>query len=850
MLNWNIKWWRRLWLAFAALVLGADGFLSAQDAKPSRPNILVIMADDLGFSDVGCYGGEIATPNLDSLASGGLRLTQFYNTARCWPSRASLLTGYYPQQVRRDQVPGVKSGNGGTRPAWARLLPEMLQPLGYRSYHSGKWHVDGKPLENGFARSYKLDDHDRYFAPRQHSEDDRPLPAIVEGSDYYSSTAIADHAIKCLQEHASKYSDQPFFGFVAFTAPHFPLQARADDIARYRDRYTAGWDALRDERWQRIQQMELGGTALSAVERDLGPPYAFPDVLKKLGPNEVNFPIAWANLTPDQKKFQSTKMAIHAAMVDRMDQEIGRLLTQVRAMGALDNTLILFCSDNGASAEMMVRGDGHDALAELGSGDSYLCLGPGWSSVANAPFRRHKSWVHEGGISSPLIVHWPRGIAARGETRTSPSHLIDLVPTFLEAVGGKIADPEPAEETPPLPGKSLVPLFQKNQPVAREALWWLHEGNRALRVGDWKIVSAGKQGSWELYDLSSDRSESQNLAAEQPKRVRELADIWERMTSEFTAQATRKDPPAKSAKLIEVRPIWDHAPHNAFTDLIRFQDRWFCVFREGSGHVSDDGALRVITSTDGEKWESAALISSPNSDLRDAKISITPGGQLMLSGAGALHDKTVKSHQSLAWFSKDGREWSERQEIGDPNFWLWRVNWQQDRAFSIGYSCSEKKSIRLYRSDDGKNFETLVKDLGVAGYPNETAVVFGPNVAHCLLRRDGDRELSSGLLGTAQAPFQEWKWQDLKTKIGGPQMIQLPDGRLIAAVRLYDQQVRTALCWVDPKAGAIEEFLALPSGGDCSYAGMVYYDQVLWVSYYSSHEGKSKIYLAKVGLSP
>ncbi|MEQ1903242.1 MAG: arylsulfatase [Pirellulaceae bacterium] len=847
MLTKNSQACRTVVLAFAAFALCVYEASAAQEVKSSRPNILVIMADDLGFSDVGCYGGEIATPNLDSLAAGGLRLTQFYNTARCWPSRASLLTGYYPQQVRRDQVPGVKSGNGGTRPAWARLLSELLQPLGYRSYHSGKWHVDGKPLENGFERSYKLDDHDRYFAPRQHSEDDRPLPAIVEGSDYYSSTAIADHAIKCLQEHANKHSEQPFFGFVAFTAPHFPLQARADDIARYRDRYLAGWDALRDERWQRIQQMGIGGAALSAVERDVGPPYAYPEVLERLGPNEVNRPIAWEKLTPDQKKFQATKMAIHAAMVDRMDQEIGRLLTQVRAMDALDNTLILFCSDNGASAEMMARGDGHDVLAEPGSGDSYLCLGPGWSSVANAPFRRHKTWVHEGGISSPLVVHWPQGIAARGETRSSPSHLIDLVPTILEAVGGSVADPKPIDEKPPLPGKSLLPLFQKNQPVEREALWWSHEGNRALRLGDWKIVSAGKQGSWELYDLSTDRSESRNLASDQPQKVRELAEVWERMTSDFAAQATRDASPPKPAKLIEVRTIWDLAPHNAFTDLVRFQDRWFCVFREGSGHVSADGALRVITSADGVKWESAALISSPNSDLRDAKISITPAGQLMLSGAEALHDTKVKSHQSLAWFSQDGRKWSERQEIGDPNFWLWRVNWHQDRAFSIGYSCTEKRSIRLYRSDEGKNFETLVKDLGVAGYPNETSVVFWQDVAHCLLRRDG--EFPSGLLGTARAPFTEWSWQDLKTKIGGPQMIQLPDGRLVAAVRLYDKQVRTSLCWIDPKAGAIEEFLALPSGGDCSYAGMVYYDQVLWVSYYSSHEGKSKIYLAKVKLS-
>ncbi len=829
------------------MVLVAADCLVAQVAKVARPNILLFMADDMGFSDAGCYGGEISTPNLDSLAAGGLRLTQFYNTARCWPSRASLLTGYYPQQVRRDQVPGIKSGNGGTRPGWARLLPEMLQSLGYRSYHSGKWHVDGKPLENGFDRSYKLDDHDRYFAPRQHSEDDRPLAAIDQGSNYYSSTAIADHAIKSLQEHASKYADRPFFEFVAFTAPHFPLQAPPVDIARYRDRYLAGWDSLRDERLQRIQQLGIGASDMAAIERELGPPYAFPEVLERLGANEVNRPVAWAKLTADQKKFQATKMAIHAAMIDRMDQEIGRILTQVRAMGALDNTLILFCSDNGASAEMMIRGDGHDPQAESGSSGSYLCLGPGWSSLANTPFRRHKTWVHEGGISTPLIVHWPDGIAARGELRRSPSHLIDIVPTILEAAGETIAEPKARDETPRLPGKSLLALFQKNQPIDREALWWSHEGNRALRISDWKIVSAGSQGLWELYDLSSDRSESHDLASEQPQKVRELTAIWENKTAEFTAHATRDLAPPEAAKVIEARPIWDRAPHNAFTDLIRFQDRWFCVFREGAEHVSNDGALRVFTSRDGMTWESAALITSPNSDLRDAKISITPTGQLMLSGAEATHDKSVKSHQSLAWFSSNGFEWSDRQEIGDPNFWLWRVTWFRNKAFSIGYSCSKDKSIRLYASDDGRNFETLVENLAVNGYPNESAMVFQRDIAFCLLRGDG--EPSGGLLGTAKAPFLEWKWQDLKARIGGPQMIQLPDGRLLSAVRLYDRRLRTSLCWVDPTVGSLQEFLELPSGGDCSYAGIVFHDQILWVSYYSSHEGQSKIYLAKVKIA-
>ena len=520
------------------LLLAPAAAFPASDAM--RPNILLILADDLGFSDVACYGGEIATPNLDTLAKGGLRFTQFYNTARCWPSRAAILTGYYAQQVRRDTVPGLKSGNAGIRPPWARLLPEMLRPLGYRTYHSGKWHVDGKPLQNGFDHSYSLNDHDRHFGPRLHTEDDVPLQPMAVGSGYYSSTAIADHAIKCLKEHAEKHAAQPFFGYVAFTAPHFPVQAPAEDIARYRDRYLRGWDVLREERWQRMREMGVTDSALSAIDRDVGPPYDFPEAIVKLGPNEVNRPLAWSELNVAQRKFQVEKMAVHAAMVDRMDREIGRVLAQIRAMGATENTLVFFLSDNGASAEMMVRGDGHDPDAECGTGATFLSIGPGWSSMANTPFRRHKTWVHEGGISTPLIVNWPSGIAARGELRRTPGHLIDLVPTILNLVGGQRLETWQGQPVPTAPGKSLVPLLAKDGIVTHDTLWWLHEGNRALRAGDWKIVAAGKDSPWELYDLSSDRSESKNLAALKPEKVRELSELWMRQTEDYSALA-RKD---------------------------------------------------------------------------------------------------------------------------------------------------------------------------------------------------------------------------------------------------------------------------------------------------------------------
>jgi BNR repeat protein/3-keto-disaccharide hydrolase len=309
---------------------------------------------------------------------------------------------------------------------------------------------------------------------------------------------------------------------------------------------------------------------------------------------------------------------------------------------------------------------------------------------------------------------------------------------------------------------------------------------------------------------------------------------------------------APAATLVEQYRIWDKAPHNAFTNLIRFKGAWYCVFREGQGHVSDDGALRVITSKDGKEWTSAALITSGTADLRDAQICITPDGRLMLSGAAALIQPAAAKHQSMAYFSEDGRTWTEGVEIGDPDFWLWRVTWHKDTAYGFGYTTNVPRGegfIRLYKSADGQAFETLVSELRTKEYANESNMVFlKDGTCHCLLRRDNPAPNNNGLLGTAQPPYTDWTWQDLGNKIGGPCMIQLPDGRFVGAVRRYDGKVRTSLCWIDPEAGTMTEFLGLPSGGDTSYPGMVFHDGMLWVSYYSSHEGRTMIYLAKVKL--
>ncbi len=496
------------------------------------PNVLMILVDDLGYSDLGCYGSEIETPNLDNLAANGLRYTQFYNTGRCWPTRSSLLTGYYAQQINRDAMPGTRGGGQGKRPAWAPLLPELLKPAGYRSYHSGKWHIDGQVLAGGFVRSWFVGNQNNFFSSRGNRINDKPYKPTQVEDDYYSTTATASHAIECLKDHQANHVNQPFFHYLAFIAPHFPLHAKAEDIAKYKDRYLSGWNQLREERFTKQKKIGLHKTSLSALEPKVGPPYAFPKAIENLGPGEVNRPLPWESLTDKQRRFQATKMAIHAAMIDRIDQEIGRVIEQLKKMEAYENTLILFASDNGASAEIMVRGGGHDPEAPMGSEKSYLCLGPGFSSASNTPFRRHKTWVHEGGISTPLIAHWPNGIKDKGSLRHSPGHVIDIVPTILDLA--KIQKPKTWNKTPipPAPGRSLIPSFASDQTVERDSIWWMHDGHRAIRQGAYKLVSA-KNEPWALYDLKNDRAESNDLSKELPGLKNKLEKLWNDKVIQF-----------------------------------------------------------------------------------------------------------------------------------------------------------------------------------------------------------------------------------------------------------------------------------------------------------------------------
>ncbi|HEX3872377.1 MAG TPA: arylsulfatase, partial [Pirellulales bacterium] len=488
-------------LSTAATFVSA--FLLAGEASaaktPPRPNVVFILADDLGWSDLGCYGGEIETPNVDRLAAGGLRFTQFYNTARCWPSRAALLTGYYAQQVNRDP--------SGNRPPWAALTPQLLEPAGYRSYHSGKWHVDGPVLAGGFLRSFNTTDQNRFFSPRTLEVDDQKIEVPSPGDNYYATTAIADHAIEWLADHDKAHAAEPFFLYLAFISPHFPLQAPAEDIARYRDRYVDGWDKARAARWKRIEKLGLVSGSLSEPEPDVVPSWnlSADELREQVGAGEEAYAVPWNTLSDEQKHFQSQKMAVHAAMVDRMDREIGRVLRQLDKMDVSDNTLVFFASDNGASAEQIIRGDGHDPTAPIGSAKTFLGLGPGWSTMSNTPMRRHKSWNHEGGIATPLVVCWPKGIAGRGELRHAPGHFVDIMPTLIELAGVEPPSSFNGAERPKWPGTSLVPCFASDVRPPHEPFFFKHQHNRGLRAGDLKIVAAGDDSPWELYDLARDR---------------------------------------------------------------------------------------------------------------------------------------------------------------------------------------------------------------------------------------------------------------------------------------------------------------------------------------------------------
>jgi arylsulfatase len=469
------------------------------------------------------------------------------------------MTGCYPQRIGSD--PPV---SGAKLPQGTMLIPHYLKPLGYRTYHSGKWHVPLALLpctEGGFDRSYDLRDPDRHFYPNAnryfgatpnsagapHLLDDKPLPAVKPEDNYYSTTAIADYAIAQLREHTEKTPDAPFFSYVAFLAPHFPLHARQNDIDKYRDTYRVGWDVIRQNRHERLKSLGIVNCSLSPLEQ-IGPAYN-PGNITALGDGEILMPQPWTQLTDAQKTFQAAKMSIHAAMVDCVDQEVGRIIAQLKEMNAYDNTIIFFLSDNGADASILIRGDGHDPSEPLGSAKTFLCLGPGWSTASNTPFRLHKVWCNEGGISTPLVVHCPKLItlAHHNKLRTRPAHVVDFVPTILELAGATVPDSFDGAKPNPFDGVSFRNSLLSDEITEEEThkiFYFSHEGNRAIRIGDYKLVSIAKtrQGDneWRLYDLSQDRSEQNDLSEKMPEKRKEMMDIWNTMDNRFKEESGEK----------------------------------------------------------------------------------------------------------------------------------------------------------------------------------------------------------------------------------------------------------------------------------------------------------------------
>ncbi|TFH22346.1 MAG: arylsulfatase [Bacteroidia bacterium] len=522
--------------------------VSSCSTPRDKPNIVFILADDMGHSDLGCYGAElIETPNINALAAGGLRFTNFYNTGRCWPTRTSLLSGFYPHQVLSDPMPGVDYQSDPVQPVTERWLPSILKDHGYRTYHSGKWHIMRKVpepsqlshTEVGFDHSYRTED-GRHLRPRHLWEDGQEIPLPESDKGYEASVAIVDHAIKYLEEHKELNREDPFFEYIAFIAPHFPLQAMQKDIDRYREKFLMGWDEIRVLRTENRKELGFEVHEVNPLEPERFAPWNLSpeELITQIDSADTGRAVPWDQLSQEQQEFQATKMAIHAAMITRMDQEIGRFTAALKDLGYFENTIIFFCSDNGASTEIMNRADKHTIGALPGSADTYLCLGPGWSSAANTPFRLHKTWVHEGGIATPLVVHWPEGIKKTNAFRDMPAHIIDIAPTLLDLAG---ADPGELDGRSEAPGISLVPFLNHNLVIPRPPLFFHHEGKKALRDGDWKITTIEENGEWELYHLAEDRGETHDLAKENQKKLQELVSLWEAQRKEIIEQLGAAD---------------------------------------------------------------------------------------------------------------------------------------------------------------------------------------------------------------------------------------------------------------------------------------------------------------------
>lgn len=541
------------WLGWLACAIAAAPAFAQPDGGGPRPNLIIIMSDDMGYSDPGCYGGEISTPNLDRLAAGGLRHTAFYNTGRCCPTRASLLTGLYAHQAgmgRMTQNEG-QPGYRGDLSRNAVTIAEVMKSAGYRTYMAGKWHVtkqlkpDGDksnwPLQRGFDEFYgTIIGAGSFFDPWTLTRGNKAVTpendAEYRPAEYYYTDAISDHAVGYVNGHAKDAGEAPFFLYVSYTAPHWPLHALEKDIAKYEGRYDAGYDVVRRARFERMKKLGVVG-----------------DVELSPAPGD------WDALSDERKRWEARCMEVYAAMVDNMDQGIGRLIGALEANGQLENTLILYLQDNGGCAEQNGRTprrnpaqgvvpmgrdelqtamdpartrSGHPVLTGPavmpGPATTYIAYGKDWANVSNTPFREYKTRNHEGGIATPLIAHWPAGIREKGGLRHEPGHLIDLMATCVDLGRATYPAEFKGRTIPPMEGRSLLPVFQGMAGPER-ALIWEHYGNAAIRQGKWKLVRmGGPQDPWELHDLENDRSELRDLSEGMPEKAADLRALWMR----------------------------------------------------------------------------------------------------------------------------------------------------------------------------------------------------------------------------------------------------------------------------------------------------------------------------------
>lgn len=493
-----------------------------------KPNIILILADDMGYSDIGCYGSEIRTPNLDDLAKNGLRMAQFYNASRCCPTRASLLTGLFQHQAGVGDMVNTRQ-----QPAYQGYLnqqcvtiAEALKQSNYKTYMAGKWHVGTKPehwpVKRGFDRYFGLiDGASSYFGNYPYRPNQKLTIALDDqeytpGKDYYATDAFTDHAIEFIGQHANDKATQskPFFLYVAYTAPHWPLHARPEDIANYKGAYRKGWDKLRQERFERMKQSGILATNT------------------RLSPRDESIP-AWETLSEEDKAVWEEKMAVYAAMIDRMDQNIGRIRQKLKESGQDQNTVILFLSDNGASHENIGTNGFLPTIHEnskkpASDPSSFTAYGMQGANLSNTPFRLYKHWEFEGGTATPFIAYGP-GIVQPNRIDQRPGHITDIMATCLDLAGATYPKTYNGHSITPLEGISLVPVFRGKPWKGHDALFFEHEGNRAVRQGDWKLVSNYPDNRWELYNLKTDRTELQDVSQKEPQRVKQMAalyDVW------------------------------------------------------------------------------------------------------------------------------------------------------------------------------------------------------------------------------------------------------------------------------------------------------------------------------------